>query len=286
VPNQNDSGGKFGLARIVPPKDWLIVGLTMSLSHCIWFCCKMKALLVLLWIWLWPDLSCAADLPFFIQANFITITTALLLSTDPEIFNLNTNHGIENLRHKASLPFIKRTRKSVCEIFQEFGPSHVQRAYQMDEKAFWRLVRILRPYMKGKPRKPNKKGICQRSGAKNDVIPMPTKISVALRWFAGGSAYDISIMHGISHTDVFRCVWRVVDAVKIAQGFSTKSKASFQYCCGAINGFLIWTEKPSKQSCEEAQCGEKKFYCRRKKKFGMKLQGICDHLGRFFYISV
>jgi DDE superfamily endonuclease len=261
-------------------------------------------LLLLLWIWLMPDLNSANDLPFFIQANFITMTTAILLSTDPELFNLNIEHGIEVLRRKSSSPHIKRTRKNVCEIFQEFGPSYVRRAYRMDEMAFWKLVRTLRPFMKGKPRQPSKNKCSQKTGAKNGIIPTPTKVSVALRWFAGGSAYDIAIMHGISHTDVFRCIWRVVDAVnkcpelafnfpesheeqrKIARGFSSKSKAGFDCCCGAVDGLLIWTDKPSKQSCDEAECGEKKFFCGRKKIFGMNLQGICDHLGRFLYISV
>jgi hypothetical protein len=52
-----------------------------------------------------------------------------------------------------------------------------------------------------------------RMDSKNGLIPTPRKISVALRYFAGGSPYDISVVHGISHTDVFRCVWTVVDAV-------------------------------------------------------------------------
>jgi hypothetical protein len=32
-------------------------------------------------------------------------------------------------------------------------------------------------------------------------------------YFAGGSPYDISLVHGIGYTDVLRCVWTVVDAV-------------------------------------------------------------------------
>jgi hypothetical protein len=103
----------------------------------------------------------------------------------------------------------------------------------------------------------------QKNGTKNGLIPTPTKVSVALRYFAGGSAYDISIVHGISHSDVFNCVWKVVDAInkcpdlafrflenhdeqrKIVAGFKKKSKADFWMCCGAIDEILIWMEKPS-----------------------------------------
>lgn len=176
----------------------------------------------------------------------------------------------------------------------------------MDEHSFWNLVRLLRPFMQPKNKRKNGKGksVPQKNGAKNGLIPTPTKISVALRYFAGGSAYDICIMHGISHTEVFRCVWCVVDAVnkcpelsfnypechekqkKIAEGFFRKSKAGFRGCAGAIDGILIWTEKPTDDSCELSSCGTKKFFCGRKKKFGMNMQGTVDHLGRFLHMNV
>ena len=47
----------------------------------------------------------------------------------------------------------------------------------------------------------------------NDGIPSETKLSVALRFFAGGDPLDIMVTHGISQTSVYRCVWAVVDAV-------------------------------------------------------------------------
>ena len=174
----------------------------------------------------------------------------------------------------------------------------------MDETAFWRLCRLIRPYMSVQKPVSKGRGARKKNGAKNGVIPTPTKLSAALRWFAGGSAYDIAVAHGISHTDVFRAVWRVVDAVnkcpelsfnfpedypsqwKIAEGFFSNSKAGFTQCCGAIDGILIWMEKPSDISCEEAKCGPKKFFCGRKKKFGMNLQGTVDHHGRFLHMSI
>jgi DDE superfamily endonuclease len=141
-----------------------------------------------------------------------------------------------------------------------------------------------------------------RNGAKNGLIPLPTKVSVAIRYFAGGSPYDIALVHGISHTDVFRCVWTLVDAVnncpelafgypsawseqqKIADGFHKISKGIFNCCAGAIDGIMIWMERPSKKHCDLSECGAKKFFCGRKKKYGLNMQTTCDHERRFLDI--
>jgi hypothetical protein len=109
--------------------------------------------------------------------------------------------------------------------------------------------------------------------------------SVALRYFAGGSPYDISLVHGIGYTDVLRCVWTVVDAVnacpslgfgypadhdeqqKIADGFlKSVSRGTFDCGAGAIDGIFIWIEKPSEGHCQISECGSKQFCCGRKKK--------------------
>jgi DDE superfamily endonuclease len=49
---------------------------------------------------------------------------------------------------------------------------------------------------------------------------------------------------------------------------------------------LIWIERPSAADCAEAHCGAKKFFCGRKHKFGLNLQGTCDAFGRFLDISI
>ena len=201
-------------------------------------------LFLFVWVLLWPDVSSANDLPFFVQANLVTLTSAVLLCVTPELFDVKGIPGAFDA-FTVTPPAIPRERKSVYQIFKEFGPTYVRRAYRMDETDFWRLCRILRPYMQIKKPVSKGRGARKKNGAKNGVIPSPTKISAAIRWFAGGSAYDIGSMHGISHTDVFRCIWRVVDAVnscpelafnfpenhdqqrEIANGFARKSKAGF-----------------------------------------------------------
>ena len=88
----------------------------------------------------------------------------------------------------------------------------------------------------------------------NTDIPTELKLSIAIRYFAGGDPYDLMISHGVSLTSVYACVWQVVDAINsnpdmliqfqkdhalqnwIADGFRKKSKVDYKGCVGAING--------------------------------------------------
>jgi len=54
---------------------------------------------------------------------------------------------------------------------------------------------------------------------------------------------------------------------------------------GCIDGMLDWIEKPSLNECEKAKCGQVKFFCGRKKKFGLNLQGVCNRHGRFLNVN-
>ena len=187
----------------------------------------------------------------------------------------------------------KRTRKRVVDIFEELGPHYVRRAYRMNEQSFWNLLRLLKKYLRGTvlPREGSTKK--HKNGAKNGLIKPSIRLSVAIRFFAGGRPEDISLVHGISHIEVFRCVSLVIDAVnqcpqlgfsypedhnkqlKIAAGFRDRSRQGFDICCGAIDGMLLWIERPTLKDCQQAKCGTKKFFCGRKKRFGLNLQAIC-----------
>jgi hypothetical protein len=225
------------------------------------------------------------------KVSFLMVACALVINLAPEVLGLQSKS--ERTVHRT------RKRKYVNDIFNELGPYYVRRAYRMEPASFWKLCRLLRPFVVKVSTKKKWK-----NGAKNGLIPTPTKISAAIRYFAGGSAYDISVVHGISYTDVFRSVWTVVDAVnecpdlafaypsdhseqqKIATGFHAMSRGVFSCCAGAIDGILIWMEKPSGRHCELSECGAKKFFCGRKKKFGLNMQATCDHEKRFLDIYI
>ena len=51
----------------------------------------------------------------------------------------------------------------------------------------------------------------------------------------------------------------------LAEGFERKSKANFDCCLAAIDGLLVWTDRPTPADCILAKCGPKKF-CADKKR--------------------
>ena len=129
---------------------------------------------------------------------------------------------------------------------------------------------------------------------KNGKITTQICLACALWYFVGGSYLDIIMSHAVGIMDFYPSVWAVVHATNkcpfldfqfpstlaecqsISREFSSRSKAGFTNCIGCIDGLLIWLEKPSKDQCNEVGVDSRKFLCRRKGKFGLNLQGICD----------
>ena len=174
----------------------------------------------------------------------------------------------------------------------------------MTENKFYDLHRTIYKQMKYNiipPTSSNKKAT--RNGARNGLIPSMTRLSCAIRYFAGGSPYDIAISHGISVRQVYTSVWRVVDAIHntpsldivfpdydeqelISRRFKKKSIAKFDGLVGCIDGMLLWMEQPHKADCEVAGVGPKKFFCGRKKKFGLNMTATVDDQRRFIDIDI
>ena len=73
---------------------------------------------------------------------------------------------------------------------------------------------------------------------------------------------------------------------KIANDFRKASGAGFDCCAGVIDGLLIWVHKPSQKCCCRAGCQDGKFFCGRKKKFGLNFQRVLYCCGQFLDISI
>jgi hypothetical protein len=189
----------------------------------------------------------------------------------------------------------KRARNTFHDIYEMLGPYFFKRAYRMSYESFIVLTHELKPYMRER----------NFSKAKiNGPIYHSTRVACAIRYFAGGSSYDIATTFGISIAEVFFSIWEVVDALnqhpdlaikypedhdeqeRIAAGFKKKSGAGFDCCAGAVDGILIWIHKPSFECTREALCDAGKFFCGRKHKFGLNCQAVCDADGRFLDISI
>jgi hypothetical protein len=245
-----------------------------------------------------PGVVAAPVADMMSQCRLLAVTlTALVASMDDDDKAVPKKRGPRNAR--------ERERRSVESIFREYGPYYVRRAYRMDEESFWKLHDLLKPLMVGGTRRrPGSRTKIHRNGGKNGLIATEMRLSAAVRYFAGGRPDDIAISHGIAHSEVFNSVWKVVDAINkcqeldfgfpachekqksIAAGFRDKSACGFDCCVGATDGLLIWIEKPSNADCDKAHCGAKKFFCGRKHKFGLNLQGTCDSDGRFLDVSI
>ena len=200
----------------------------------------------------------------------------------------------------------RRVRKLVNDVFDELGPGYMRRAYRMDQQSFWKLFHTIKPYMLKSGSLEPKKGSTKKhkNGAVNGIIGKSVRLAAALRFFAGGDPYDIMTTFGIGHTDVYNSVWMVVDAVnncpalaisfpkdhgkqrQMAKQFQEKSDPGFECCVGAIDGVLIWIEKPNAGSCELAKTGQLAFFCGRKHKYGINMQAVCDSFRRFMDIDL
>ena len=192
----------------------------------------------------------------------------------------------------------RRQHKTVSALFDEYGPIFFRRAFRMDQTSFWTLLDLIEPKMGGKPKR-------KRGRTPNGDIANSARLAMAIRYFAGGDPLDICVVFGVTKEAVYRSAWIVVDAIhqtktlnisyptkheeqlKVAQEFKKNSKAQFDNCAGCIDGILIWINKPSSKDLDtKLKCGSKKFFCGRKKKFGLNMQAVCDSRRRFLDVNI
>jgi hypothetical protein len=174
----------------------------------------------------------------------------------------------------------------------------------MSRDSFEILHEMLEPALK------EEFNVCERKrgSSPNGDIPTRLRLSAALRFFAGGSIYDIIVTHGISKVSVYKSIYGVVNVVnqhkslafnsggaefpshaeqrEIAAGFLKKSGAGFDKVVLALDGMLVWTIQPSRADCEHLKIGERMFHCYRKDKYGYLLMAGCDHETRFRWADI
>ena len=192
---------------------------------------------------------------------------------------------------------IRRRRKTIEGLLLEYGERNFERAYRMSFSSFCHLHTLLYTSIATR----DTEWHSRRGGLPR--ICTKVRLAAAIRYFGGGSVWDIMISHGMSRTETYESVWSIVDCVntllpvlqypsckeeqsKIAGGFVRRSECSFDNCAGCIDGMLLWIDQPSQDSCREAGVGAKKFFCGRKHKFGLNLQAVCDSDRRFIDLSI
>ena len=182
----------------------------------------------------------------------------------------------------------------------------------MSFDSFWRLHSILLPHIltvtertcRYKKKGGRYGGNYSLPPVHNGPITTTERLGAALRYFAGGSPYDIMCVFCISLSEVLKSVWIVVDAVKdcpqfhisypssleeqrrIAAEYEAASTPKFRNCAGAIDGILIWMQKPSLDEAKSVGVDQKKFLCGCKHKFGLNCQAVSICCSRILDISI
>lgn len=170
-----------------------------------------------------------------------------------------------------------------------------RRYYRMSRECFLKLVELLRDDLEGD----EKQGRC---GSPNGCMTPELKLSMTLRWMAGGSYLDIYFFHGVSDGAFWRAKKQTIDAIlnhqsldlcfpdlndtnalqKISDGFKEKSEMGIMdHCIGAIDGCLIDLHSVRGECAKQAL-----RYYTRKGSFALNLQAVCDSSRKFLWIGI
>jgi len=220
-------------------------------------------------------------------------------------YHLTLIHKVHCHCHRLQKKKLGRLIRWKCQLaaqaFRELGNETMFRwAYRMTKEQFNDLFKPIEKKMQisAKSHRVTKQ-------APNGPIENIVRLACAIRYFAGGRRYDICSVFGISHLSFYeQCVWIVIDAIhrcdklniqypsshdeqkKIAEGFRKRSSVGINVCAGAIDGLLVWTEKPNPKHCEKQKCGPHRYFCGCKGKFGYNLQAICDSECHFLEVWI
>ena len=113
-------------------------------------------------------------------------------------------------------PHIPRQRKSVVQVYRELGSTYFRRSFRMSYGTFRRLYRTLEEDLKresGLKRHEEENEKTHMERTPNWPVDLTVRLTCALRFFAGGEAYDIACMFGVSHSSVFESIDVVIDAI-------------------------------------------------------------------------
>jgi hypothetical protein len=158
----------------------------------------------------------------------------------------------------------------------------------MSKDSFGELCELLRPDISSSARGLN-------GNAESGLVAPELKLSMTLRYLAGGSYLDIVDMHGVHRSSFYGHVWSVVDAInkhlslslpvndpvalqEIAVGFQSRFDNPLAGCVGAVDGLCVAIERP-------VGCDNPNAYWTRKNCFAYNLQAIVDSKYRFRFAS-
>jgi hypothetical protein len=140
-----------------------------------------------------------------------------------------------------------------------------------------------------------------RAAGRGGPILPEIRLYATLRFLAGGSYLDVHYFCGISQSNFYTSVWRVIHLINkcphlhisfpqtasectaAAEGFrSISSGDAIVNCVSVVDGILVQIITPSKKEAKNVRS----FFSGHYQTYGMNIQGACDHLCRFTFLGV
>ena len=167
--------------------------------------------------------------------------------------------------------------------------------YRLSSESFYKLLDILKPELDVTD---HRQEMRSRSG---HPIELPTRLAVALRYFAGGDPLDLCLIYGMSKFQVFACIWKAVDAINICldninfpihdvealkvleADFRAGTRGGFwEGQVGAIDGLHTKMQRPTLAEVRDPM----RYYVARKQEFALLAIAICDYHRRFTWVDI
>ena len=171
-----------------------------------------------------------------------------------------------------------------------------ERWIRMSTHSFYRLVDLLRDLLTSDDNDNNNNN--------NRGRPIPHEISVfmTLQYLTGASNTGNAVPLGLSKTSFYTCLHKTLRAIgdcaalgikfpateaeciRLARGFNAKSdNGVIANCVGAIDGYLLATNVPSRNDCGG---NGRSYFSGHYKRIGMNVQAVCDSNCMFTYFAV
>ena len=167
------------------------------------------------------------------------------------------------------------------------------RRYRMSEEKFNSLLSKCADVSKFfRPLDEQQKRLVRNSYGCEGIDPRH-KLGAAMRWCSGGSYLDIRLVHTMSKTSMYECVWQMVDAInkspdmklsfpwddedglnELEMGFAKLSKGKVRGCVFSVDGFCIRIIAPT-------NVPNTRDYWHRKGFYAIVVQAVVDSVGHF-----
>ena len=134
--------------------------------------------------------------------SLVSCVAEEVISNEPEDFQESKAGG----RMKGART-IKRIRDPEDKFLHQMDCRLFRHRYRMEYESFFLLLDILKPSFENKGQKR------LRGKDPNGPITVASRLSQALRYFAGGDPLDIADSHNVAPGEPLRSVWIVVDAI-------------------------------------------------------------------------